>query len=91
MQDIFPQNPKHLYMKINHTYTKKVKSLTYTIIFNLIWHILHNLLVEKNEEVKNNFIHINIDCVHHPTVISRKACYIIISKDFIDPSFHSIS
>ena len=71
--------------------------LTYTIMFNLIWRISHKLFVVKHENVENNFIHINNDCVCFtsgwcpPTIARRRTNYVIISKDLFDPNLYSIN
>ena len=93
----YSTNTKHFYKGKNHiTYRKQVKSLIYIIIFNFIWRILHNLFVIKQEKVKINFIHFNIDYAPHingycQKSMRRKTNYSIVSKDFFDPSLESIN
>ena len=77
-------------------YTKQVKSVIYTIKFNVLWDILRILIIAKYGKVSLlfpvaytiYFIHVNIDRVcltrrRYRTTIRRKTNHIIVSKYYL--------
>ena len=89
---------------IKRSQSFEISDVLDTIKFNLIRRILRNMFVVKHGKVistfpansTNNFINVNIDRVRltrgcFPTSMRKIANYIIVSKDFLDPSLHRIN